>query len=93
MSENGPHPFLGSAELSRLQQILDAACQELNIQDSNASRHVRELLGRQLIVLRDTSEYDDEALLKRIVDRARLLGFDPDPGVIAERFQRLIGDI
>ena len=60
---------------------------------SNASRHVRELLGRQLIVLRDTSEYDDEALLKRIVDRARLLGFDPDPGVIAERFQRLIGDI
>ena len=88
-----PPPFVESAQLSRLQHILNAACEELRIADTSATRHVREFLGRHLIILGDDEGHDDEMLLNLLLERARLLGFEPDPIVAAERVRRLIDKI
>ena len=93
MAKDRPPSFVESAQLSRLQHILNAAFEELKIADTSATRHVREFLGRHLIVLGDNSAHDDEALLGLLLDRARLLGFEPDPKVAAERVRRLIDKI
>ena len=66
---------LEDPELTRLQTILDAACERLHIEPTPETRHIREFLGRQLISMRESETVDDATLIGRIADRAQLLGF------------------
>lgn len=67
-------PYVEESELARLQEILDRVCRELEIQTTPETRHLREFLARQLVVLRDSEDLSDDVLSARLTARARFLG-------------------
>ena len=74
-------PYVEQPELARLQEIFDRVCRELEIEATPETRHLREFLARQLVVLRDSEDLSDEALSARLTARASFL-------VIQENYPR-----
>lgn len=78
-------PELGvGAQLARLQRILEATCDQLDVPKTPETLHVREFLARQLIAFETGEGLDDEALVSRLTARAKLIGLGDESKLIAK---------
>jgi hypothetical protein len=82
-------PELGvGAQLARLQRILDATCDRLDVPKTRETLHIREFLARQLISFEADADLDDETLSKRLAARARLIGLGSESKLLAKLIRK-----
>jgi hypothetical protein len=82
-------PKLGvGAQLARLQRVLDATCDRLDVPKTPETLHVREFLARQLIAFEAGEGFDEDALVSRLTARARLIGLGNEAKLIAKLIEK-----
>lgn len=82
-------PKLGvGAQLGRLQRVLDATCDRLDVPKTQETLHVREFLARQLITFEAGEGFDEDDLVSRLTARARLIGLGSEAKLIAKLIEK-----